>query len=266
MEDQSEPILKEMEETRTSLTEKVEAIEQLVSDKVKAGADVVEHATDAANEIVANVKETVHDVTEKVEEVVKGVTDKVSQTVESVVSVFDLRKQTERHPWIVLGVSAVAGCMIGKLLFRRSQRRAASPDIHAARLKHARGGNGASHAHEPVRSKRGPVTETPRQPGLFHEHLEHLKGLAISTLLGAIRDMARRAIPGEVGTRLASELDSITTHLGAEPLRGPVLPNQPEPQEGTEEDEVRKQAASPEAVSRSVRETNRLRSGGVGPH
>jgi len=242
MEDQNEPILKQMEETRTSLTEKVEAIEELVSEKVRAGAEVVGHATDVAHEIVSDVKEAVH-----------GVAETVGQTVQSVVSVFDLGKQTERHPWVVLTVSAVAGCVLGSYLVRRSHRRKSAHDSRRARLVHARGGNGAAHA-EPARPARGTGAERPREKGWFTEHLEHLKGLAISTLLGAVRDMARRAVPGEVGARLAAEVDSLTTHLGGEPIRGSVLGEKSQEWQGGGQTE------SPPAEAA----TNRLLSGGSG--
>jgi ElaB/YqjD/DUF883 family membrane-anchored ribosome-binding protein len=242
MENQNESILRQMEETRTSLTEKVEAIEELVSDKVRAGAEVVEHATDVAHEIVSDVKETVHEVTET-----------VGQTVKSVASAFDLSRQTERHPWVVLGVSAVAGCVLGNYLVRRAHRRKSAHEARRARLVHARGGNGASHA-EPARPARGTGAERPREKGWFTEHLQHLKGLAISALLGAVRDMARRAVPGEVGARLAAEVDSLTTHLGGEPIRGSVLGEKSQEWQGSE----RTESPPGEAA------TNRLLSGGSG--
>lgn len=231
MEDQNEPILKQMEETRTSLTEKVEAIEELVSEKVRAGAEVVEHATDVAHEIVSDVKEAVH-----------GVTETVGKTVESVASVFDLSKQTERHPWVVLGASAVAGCMLGNYLVRRTHRRKSAHDTRRARLIHARGGNGASHA-EPARPVRGPGAETRREKGWFTEHLEHLKGLAISALLGAVRDMVKKSVPGEVGSRLAAEVDSLTTHLGGEPIRGSVMGEKSEEWQSEQRTESRPEEA-----------------------
>jgi hypothetical protein len=112
--------------------------------------------------------------------------------------------------------------MLGNYLVRRTHRRKSAHDARRARVLHARGGNGAAHA-ERAGSARGNGAERPRERGWFTEHLEHLKGLAISALLGAVRDMVRKTVPGEVGTRLAAEVDSVTTHLGGEPIRGSVL-------------------------------------------
>jgi hypothetical protein len=48
--------------------------------------------------------------------------------------------------------------------------------------------------------------------------------------MGALRDLATRAVPESLRDRLAQQLDSFTTHLGGEPVRGHVLPEE-RPQE-----------------------------------
>jgi len=223
MEDQNESILKDMEETRTSLTEKLEALETQVSEKVQPITDAVERVSEAAADIVSNVKDTVHEVTEKVEE-----------TVQSVASAFNLRRHTERHPWVVFSLSATAGCILGSFLGGSSRRRAQEQeDSSHARHKHGKGGgNGSSRQSEPEKRTRGEG----KQESWFEEPLRHLKGLAISTLMGAIRDLSTRAASGALGKRIAEEVDSLTTRLGAEPIHGPVLADEPE-----REPEVRKE-------------------------
>jgi len=255
MEDQNELILKQMEETRTHLTEKVEAIEHLVSEKVQAGADVVQHATDAATEIVDTVKETVSDVTEKVSDVVEGGTEKVEETAKSVISVFDIRRHTERHPWVVFGTATTAGCMLGTFLGRRAHRRRthAAPTSREPRVRHVREGNGHHRAAEPAAEKK----ESFWNQGWLREQLDRVKGLAIGALLSAVRDMAKRSVPGALGARLAEEVEKFTTHLGAEPIKGPVLPEQSD--QGQENKPLHQQR--PESSDRGT-EVNRLRSGG----
>ena len=211
MEDQQECIMKEMEETRTSLTEKLEALETQVSEKVQPVADAVERVSEAAAEIVENVKETVHKVSEK-----------VGETVESVSSAFSLRKQTERHPWIVFAAAATTGCMIA-YFGRRSRRNAeASRPLHTPRKHGKLGGNGASHHFEPA-----PVQQaagSSQQPSWLSDEFQHFRGLALSTVMGVVRNIALKAFEGQLGRRIGEEIDSLTTRMGASPFQGPVLP------------------------------------------
>jgi len=232
MEDHNEKLLKEMEQTRTALTEKLEALENKIAGQVQAGADVVERTTDAAVEIVESVKETVHEVTEKVEQAVGSVTDKVSDTVQSVVSVFDLQAQTQRHPWVVLGVAAATGCVIGSMLGRSPRRLERDPSAASMRAEQPRkengaasGANGNSHRAEAFYGRRN----TDRRSGFwnqswFKEETDRLKGLALGIVLSALRDIAKQAVPGPIGERIAEEVENFTTHLGAEPVKGAVLP------------------------------------------
>jgi len=244
MEDQNERILKEMEETRTSLTEKLEALETKVTDKVvQPVADAVEHATDVANDIVDSVKETVHNVTEKVEE-----------TARAVSSAFNLRKQTERHPWLVFGIAATTGCMVGSFLGRRARRPVSSEAGTWTRPKHVKGTNGAAHHAEASPTRRALKKTGSEHESWVREQMRHLGGLAISALMSTIRDLAKRAVPGPLGDRIGAEVESMTTSLGAEPIRGDVVgPIAERAGNGKEAPGSRKEA--PEMV-------NRLRMGG----
>jgi len=201
-----------MEDTRSSLSDKIEALEKKVADTVQPVTDAVERTTEAVAETVERVKESVETVTGKVEE-----------TVQSVASAFDLRKHAERHPWLVLGVAATSGCIIGTILARGSRRRQSAHEPSARARHHARGGDGASHNPEWTATRRTKEKERPAKESLFSEELRNLKGLAISSLLGFVRDLARRAVPGTVGERIADEVDSLTTRMGAQPLKGPVI-------------------------------------------
>jgi len=235
MEDQQESIMKDMEETRSSMTEKLEALETHVADKVKPMADAVERVADAAANIVENVKDTVHDVTEKVEE-----------TASAVASAFDLRKQTERHPWLMVGIAATAGCVLGSFLGKRSRRR--EKISHDAAPKHAKEGNGKSHHARPASTKRAAQSDEPKQPSWISESLGHLKDLAVGSLMSAVRDLAIQAIPGTIGGKIAEEIESMTRKMGAEPIQGPVLPDALQPKQGTTEDTEFK--TLPESVNR----------------
>ncbi len=248
MEDQNESIMNDMEGTRSALTEKLEALESQVLDKTKPVAEAVERVTEAAAAIAEDVKETVHGVKETVHEVKES----VEETVSTVSSAFSIRKHTERHPWAVFSLATTAGCILGSAL-GRSAKRAGQPLPAPAppRHKHGKGaGNGWSHRAEAAKHTNGKETAAPES--LFAEELHRLKGLALGALMAAVRDLAKRVLPDSLASKVAEEVDSLTVRLGAEPIRGPVLPEQRE--SGSEQE---RENAPKEGV-------NRLRTGGSG--
>jgi len=250
MEDQTQSIVKDMEHTRTSMTEKLEALETHVSEKVKPVTDAVERVSEAAATMVENVKETVHEVTSKVEETAKAVS-----------SAFDIRQQTARNPWLIFGIAVTTGCLTGSLLGRRSPRRShGSQSAAGTRQKQAKGTNGAAHAAETATKLRSNGNSSQPKENWFGEQLEQLKGLAVGALMSYVRDLAKVGIPGALGSRIAEEVEKMTTRMGAEPIHGDVLSSftsgrSSEHQEATDSGMGSEQ--SPEV-------TNRMRSGNSG--
>jgi ElaB/YqjD/DUF883 family membrane-anchored ribosome-binding protein len=222
MDQESEMIKKQMEHTRASLTEKVEMLEQKVEDTVTS-------ATTAVTETVESVKETVQGTVDSVKEAVQGTVDTVketvSDTVETVKSTFDVRAHTQRHPWAVFGSSIAVGFLGGYLLGGRG--RESHPTNGSYRSAN---GNGVpSYAAPPAAPAPAPVAEEKSHgllggvSGMFGSELSKLKGLAIGTTLGLVRDLLTRSMPPEVGTQLSEVIDGITTKLGGEPVRGSLL-------------------------------------------
>jgi len=247
MEDNNDRILKEMEETRSSLSEKLEALENKVTEKVvDPVTSAVERATDAAVDIVDTVKETVQNVSGKVEE-----------TTKAVVSAFDLSKQTERHPWVMFGIAATTGCVLGSFLGSRTQRSSVESSSWT-RSKHVKGTNGASHHVEASPARRAPKKAASEHESWIQDQMRHLGGLAISALMSSIRDLAKRAIPGPLGDRIGAEVENMTTSLGAEPIRGDVVAPIAERMGNGKEAAARSRREAPETV-------NRLRTGGSSP-
>jgi len=213
MEDQTKSIVKDMEETRTSMTEKLEALESHVVEKVKPVTDAVERVSEAAATMVENVKETVHEVTSKVE-----------KTAQAVSSAFDVRQLASRNPWVVFGIALTTGCLTGSLLRRPARRSHASSSATSGRHKHAKGTNGASHlAETPAKHGSNGNSSSKPKDNWFGQELEQLKGLAVGALMSYVRDLARTAIPGALGSRIAQEVETMTTRMGAEPIHGDVL-------------------------------------------
>ena len=66
----------------------------------------------------------------------------------------------------------------------------------------------------------------PEQKGWLWEELGRLKGLALGALMGVVRDMAARGLPGTLGHRIAEEVDHLNSHLGGETIRGSLFSNE----------------------------------------
>jgi len=57
----------------------------------------------------------------------------------------------------------------------------------------------------------------------FKTEITKLKGLALGTMLGVVRDMVTSSAPPQLGPELAEVIDSLTVKLGGKPIEGPVL-------------------------------------------
>lgn len=205
MADDTEVIRKQMEETRSHLAEKLEELENQVSETVQA-------TTEAVTETVGTVKETVENVTATVQE-----------TFETVAETFNLKVQTERHPWLVVGASIAGGCLLAQLIPSQAATRGGESLVGerwAAREEPAP----PSWQAAPSAAEPGGQSTLGRARSWFREEVNRLKGLALGSILGMVRDMAARGLGGPLGERVAEEIDHFTTAIGGETIRGPVLP------------------------------------------
>lgn len=228
MDNESEVIRQQMDETRSALSEKVELLEQQV-------VETVQGATTAVAETVGSVKEVVHDT-------VQTVKDSVQETVDSVKNTLDLQRQVEQRPWTMMAGATAVGFLGGCLLRRGGEGRTnddrlhlrGSPAVGAAFA--SQNGNGAAPSHRvPTRS---PETENgatsplpPPQPSWlakvgesFEGEITQLKGLAVGTLLGIVRDMVAKSVPAPLERQVEEVIDGITIKLGGHPVRGRILP------------------------------------------
>jgi len=215
-------IKRQMEHTRASLTEKVEMLEQKVEDTVTS-------ATTAVTETVETVKETVQGTVESVKEAVQGTVDTVKETVagtvESVKDTFDFRAHTQRHPWAVFGGSVAVGFLGGYFLGgRNGAAHASNGSSWSAETNGARGYSApvAAPMTAPVAEEKGHGLLS-GLGGMLGPELSKLKGLAIGTTLGLVRDLLTRSMPQEVSAKLSEVIDGITTKLGGEPVRHSLL-------------------------------------------
>lgn len=207
-------IREQIEETRSSLTEKLETLEAEVKGTVESARETMETAKETVQETISSVKETMHNATE------------------SVKRTFDLPYQVNRHPWAMLGLSLVSGVALGAFLGRRtdSGRRVARRMAEASAEPDGRA-EGA-----PVAARSRLAHEGPRRPGFMDklsgqlgDEFEKAKDLAITALAGVVGNVARKSIPAladtveEMMTRAASELGAPPQQHGpelAEPAAG----------------------------------------------
>jgi len=218
MENEPEVIRDQMQETRTALTEKIEALEQKVSNTVEA-------ATSTVTETVQNVTEAVQDTVGTVQETVQ---DTVSTVKDTVRDTFDLPGHVQRHPWAALAGSVAVGYIAGRLMpagdGRGSGVRSMAPLTHTEPppTSHHNGAGAAGSRTE----SRSEGLLSGLMGGLSGE-LDKLKDLGISALMAVIRDMTTRSMPHEIGSRLQSWVNEVTEHMGATPLREPLIPEEP---------------------------------------
>jgi len=205
-----EVIQSRMEETRASLADKLEALENQV-------LGTVSDATSAVANTVEDVKS-----------VVGSVTDSVQETVESVKDTFNLRKQFEKHPWLLLGGSVAVGYVGGCLLSSSSRSTNGHTAQPAAELPTAAS---PSFLHRqpqtapiPAAPASQPASQPAEEPGAFHEALHRLRGLAVGSLMGVVRQMLTTTLPEALTDDVSHLVDDFTTSLGGKPIRGSLLP------------------------------------------
>src|SRR5262245_47433437 len=113
-EEDPEVIRRRMEETRASLVEKLETLEQQV-------VGTVQGTTSAVTETVDTVKEGVQETVDTVKETMQ-------EAVEAVKDTLDLRRQVDRHPWLMVGGAVATGYLVG-VLITRAQESYAQPSF-----------------------------------------------------------------------------------------------------------------------------------------
>jgi ElaB/YqjD/DUF883 family membrane-anchored ribosome-binding protein len=193
--DNEDLIRDQMENTRTSLTEKLQTLE----DKV---ATTVDNATSNVTETVEAVKDTVQEtvanVKDSVQETINVVKDSVKVSVDSVKDAFDIPGHVQNHPWLMMGGSVALGLLLGNYLGQKQAAATKSKSKSTARAQPLRSnGNGR---HDTLESQK-------------------LKGLAIGALMGTFRDMVMTGVPETFGEPLTDIINDVTEKLGGTPFK-----------------------------------------------
>jgi len=160
---------------------------------------------------------------DKVFGTVEHTVDAVQETVEAAKRTFDLRYQTELHPWRMVGVAVFAGAVAGHLL---GGSRGASfagltrDSFLPVGFPWSTPGNGTGHQATSVKAE--PAAAAPEGPGLFAEELQQIKGAAIGAGMALVRDWLKQSVPG-LHEQIERIMNDTTTKLGGVPVQGPIL-------------------------------------------
>jgi hypothetical protein len=190
-----------MRETRAALAHKVESLE------------------DRVNGTLQDVSDTVADVGEAVRNAVQSVRDSVEDGLEALYNALDIKRQTARHPGLMFGGSIALGALGGYLLGRSNVASRREPTRLPAPTPYGATEQRESSAATPLRDP-GWLDEIAAR---FRPELEDLKGLAIGTSLGLLRDAIARSLPEVLGPKVTELMDKITVKLGGYPVRESVL-------------------------------------------
>ena len=185
----------DIDSTRSSLVDKLEALEEKVMGTVQNAQDTVDDSIQMARDTVATVKRT-----------------------------FDIKHQVEQHPWVMVGGCFVAGLALASLFrsvrrpSRQTPERPAGNETPWSRrtstLDDHRNNGDVAAASPPAH------TAAPSRPGvfdLFHEEINKVKGMAIGYAMGLLRDSIKDSLPQQLASQIEDLMNSVTTKLGAEP-------------------------------------------------
>jgi len=220
-----EVIRQRMEQTRASLAEKIEVLEEKVT-------STVQEATSAVSETVNEAKEAVHETVETVKETVTNTVESVKGTVEATVEkvrdTLDVAAHVRNHPWTMFGGSVAVG-FLGGLLTGPSQRRRPAPYepigaefapefVAEPEREAVAGWTGAAEPAREQHSWWNWLNST------FGSEIEKLKGLAIGTMAGVVRDLVGQALPENLKPMVTDMINNVTTKLGGETIQGRIVP------------------------------------------
>jgi len=227
-----EVIKLQMDVTRESLTDKLETLENKVTNTVAeaqaAVADTVEAVRDTVEAVKDTVASSVETVKDSVQSSMDSVKDTVSSSVDSVKDALDVYGQVDRHPWAMVGGSVVVGFLGGWLLTPARRREtiptawSAPPPQQVSALTHQ-----VYREEKPAPvEKQGPSWMSQLSQAVAPE-LDKLKGMAIGTLAGVVRDMVTEIAPPSYQPQVKEMMDDLTVKMGGQPIVGRVLPESP---------------------------------------
>ena len=236
----------QMEDTRTSLSDKLESLEQKVASTVAGATSSV---TDTVDSVKETVKETVNSVRDTVQGTISAVQDTVHKGVDAVKHAFDIRGHVEHYPWLMFGGSVLTGFALGSLIlphFRAEEEeyeddarnttskangrqahtngRHGPPDGQGAALKSSAALGWTSEPEERSAPPKEAKERKPAAPsmlsGLFSKfgpEIDRVKKMALGAIVHSVRDMLVKSVPAHMSASLTGIIDSFADKIGADP-------------------------------------------------
>jgi len=222
--EQTEVIKHQMEETRSRLAEKVQQLSEQTGNTVQTVTDVVTTVKDTVSDTVNTVSDTVTQVKdtvaetvdtmrETVAETVDTVREQVAETVQDVKDLFNLSRQMQNHPWLIMGGAAALGFVGGRLLIpepsgssaqESESRAAAKPAQESWRYSWEQQHAGVAGT---LMEALGPV-------------IDKVKGMALQALFNVAKDVVVSAVPDNFRAQVNEIFSDLTCRLGAESCAG----------------------------------------------
>lgn len=213
MTQEPEAIRQEMDETRNSLTDKIAMLEE----------KVVETVHDASN----GVKDTVDAVKDAVQDTMNSMRSSVDETVGNVRETFSLQCQMERRPWAIMLGAVGAGFAAGYVLNQPAPVRASAVSDNITPKPQRKSGNGslkepsyATFGDRPPLPEKSESSTFDHLTQVFEKEIHQIKGLAIGTLAGVLRDLVSTTVPEMMRAPVNEVFNNITEKLGGQPYRG----------------------------------------------
>jgi len=211
-------IREEMRQTRTALTEKLEALECQVLGTVQGATSAVQETVttvkDAVQDTVARVKGTIDDTLCTV----KGTVD---ETVGSVKENLDVELQVRRHPLAVLAGAVAAGYVSGMAMQQLTQRAPAPHYLPSSAVTPPAPTWNDRRDEAPMPARSQGLAETVLSS--LEPEIAKVKALAIGAVFNLVKGMARQYVPQTMQPQVGELVDSVTTKLGGKPLHGSIM-------------------------------------------
>ncbi|MFN0197675.1 MAG: hypothetical protein ACKVT0_13100 [Planctomycetaceae bacterium] len=178
MDESPEVIRRQIELTKLQLIQNLGSLELQVAETVQSTFTKMNNSVESVHETVETVTAAVH------------------EAVQSVTNAFDVRRQIERHPWLVIGGSAVIGCLAVKYL-SGSEKKAELASGMTRTPSCPSAGDASPEKGTPAIASAvtASTIAAAYESGMKSSSWNQLRSAGISTLMWIMQDIASRAVP-----------------------------------------------------------------------
>lgn len=213
---ETDAIKQQMSQTRAALTEKLETLENQVIGTVR---DTTNAVAGTVHDVRSTVSDTVREVGSVMRDTAHGIREGLRDTAAGVRETLDVARQMDRHPWLMLGGSVLAGFLGERILEKVEEGGFAPRRVHPAgteQLLPPSFEEQGRAARESAPARSGP-SFLQTLTDMFAPEIDKLKRLALGTAIGLMRDRLRESVPAQFQGEVTNLMDRVTLKLGGEP-------------------------------------------------